>query len=167
MQRILRWTSVGLFLALSLFMLWFGWLYANVTDMLWFHGAAVPAELHAQVLPLYLALMNLIGGSSFVVGLLTAYLALVSLRRGGAGAATALLVAFAIVFVMAAVTAEELAAATGAPTSWHIMGVLLVVAVAAFAAHVASLRVGSASHSYPAKSALGRSQAESADGMDG
>lgn len=153
MQRILRWISVGLFLALSLFMLWFGWLYASVTDMLWFHGAAVPAELHAQVLPLYLALMNLIGGSSFVVGLLTAYLALFSLRRGVTGAATALLVAFAIVFVMAAVTAEELAAATGAPTSWHIMGVLLVVAVVAFAADVVAVRLPRAGQARPATSA--------------
>jgi hypothetical protein len=140
MQTILRWISVSLFLALSLFMLWFGYVYASVTNMLWFHGAAVPTELHSQFLPLYLALMNLIGGSSFAVGLLTAYIALVPLRRGAAWAGAALLTAFAIVFVLAAITAEELAAATGAPTSWHIMGALLVATLVAVVAHVAAER---------------------------
>ncbi len=141
MQRFLRWTSIALFLALSVFMLWFGYVYASVTDMLWFHGAAVPVELHAQMLPLYLALMNLIGGSSIAVGFLTAYVALFPLRRGAAWAASALLAAFGLVFVMAAVTAEELAATTGAPTSWHIMGVLLALAVSAFLAHLAATTV--------------------------
>ncbi|NJO35340.1 MAG: hypothetical protein HC869_21885 [Rhodospirillales bacterium] len=136
MQEIFRWTSVALFSALSLFMLWFGYVYASVTDMLWFHGAAVPAELHQQILPLYLALMNLIGGSSFAVGLLAAYIALFPLRRGATWAAGVLLVGFALVFIMAAITAEELAAATGAPTSWHIMGVLSAVAAAGFLAHL-------------------------------
>lgn len=136
MQRVLRWTSIALFLALSLFMLWFGYVYATVTDMLWFHGAAIPAELHAPLRPLYLALMNLIGGSSMAVGLLTAYLALFPLRLGAAWAATVLLIAFTVVFVMAAVTAEELAAATNAPTSWHVMGVLMAVTLTAFVAHV-------------------------------
>jgi hypothetical protein len=140
MQATFRWISIGLFLALSAFMLWFGYVYASVTDLLWFHGAAVPAELHAQFLPLYLALMNLIGGSSFTVGLLTAYIALVPLRRGAAWAGVTLLIAFAIPFIMAAITAEELATATGAPTSWHIMGVLLVMTLVAFIAHVAAQR---------------------------
>lgn len=138
MQKIIRWTSIALFLALSAFMLWFGYVYASVTDMLWFHGAAVPAELHTQVLPLYLALMNLIGSSSFAVGLLTAYIALFPLRLGAPWAAAALLSTFALVFIVAAITAEELADATGAPTSWHIMGVLLAVTLAAFFAHVAA-----------------------------
>jgi hypothetical protein len=140
MQKLFRLISVGLFLGLSAFMLWFGYVYAGVTDMLWFHGAAVPEELHAQFLPLYLALMNLIGGSSVAVGLLTAYLALVPLRRGVPWVGTALLAAFTVVFVMAAVTAEELAAATGAPTSWRIMGVLLAIAAVAFAAHATAAR---------------------------
>jgi hypothetical protein len=142
MQKILRWTSIALFVALSLFMLWFGYVYASVTDMLWFHGAAVPAELHAQFLPLYLALMNLIGSSSFAVGLLTAYVALFPLRRGAAWAGAALLGAFTLVFVMAAVTAEELAETTGAPTSWHIMGVLLAITAAGYLAHAAAARLG-------------------------
>lgn len=140
MQTFLRRTSIGLFLALSAFMLWFGYVYASVTDMLWFHGAAVPQELHAQFLPLYLALMNLIGGSSFGVGLLTAYVALGPLRRGAPWAGTVLLAVFALVFGMAAVTAEGLRMATGAPTSWHIMGVLLAVTAAAFLAHVLERR---------------------------
>ncbi len=143
MQKILRWTSVALFLALSLFMLWFGYVYASVTEMLWFHGAAVPAELHPQILPLYLALMNLIGGSSVAAGLFAAYIALFPLRRGATWAAVALLGGFAIVFIMAAITAEELAATTGAPTSWHIMGVLLAVTAAGFLAHVAATRSAS------------------------
>ncbi len=143
MQKIFRWTSVTLFLALSLFMLWFGYVYASVTDMLWFHGAAVPAELHPQILPLYLALMNLIGGSSVAVGLLAAHIALFPLRRGATWAAAALLGGFAIVFIMAAITAEELATTTGAPTSWHIMGVLLAVTVAGFLAHVVATRSAS------------------------
>lgn len=143
MQKILRWTSVTLFLALSLFMLWFGYVYASVTDMLWFHGAAVPAELHPQILPLYLALMNLIGGSSFAVGLLAAYIALFPLRRGATWAAAALVGGFAIVFITAAITAEELAATTGAPTSWHIMGALLAVTVAGFLANVVATRSAS------------------------
>jgi hypothetical protein len=141
MQEILRWISIALFLALSLFMLWFGYVYASVTDMLWFHGAALPTELHPQVLPLYLALMNLIGSSSFVVGLLTAYVALIPLRRGAPWAAAALFGAFTIVFAMAAITAEELAASTGAPTSWHIMGVLFAVAAAGYSTHVVAQRL--------------------------
>ena len=141
MQKILRWTSVTLFMVLCLFLLWFGYVYASVTDMLWFHGAAVPPELHQQFLPLYLALMNLIGGASFAVGLLAAYVTLVPLRRGAPWAGAALAIAFALVFVMAAITAEELAAATDAPTSWHIMGVLLAVTAAAFAAHAGASRM--------------------------
>ena len=141
MQKVLRWTSIALFLALSIFMLWFGYVYASVTDMLWFHGAAVPAELHAQFLPLYLALMNLIGGSSVAVGLISAYITMAPLRRGAPWAGSVLAVAFAVVFVMAAVTAEELAAATGAPTSWHIMGVLLAVTAIAWAAHAIASRM--------------------------
>jgi hypothetical protein len=43
---------------------------------------------------------------------------------------------------MAAITAEELADATGAPTSWHIMGVLLAVTALAYGAHVAANRSG-------------------------
>jgi hypothetical protein len=40
---------------------------------------------------------------------------------------------------MAAVTAEKLAAATGAPTSWHIMGILMTVNVGAWLASVVAM----------------------------
>lgn len=138
MRRHLGKIGIGLNLALSAFMLWFGYVYSSVTDMLWFHGAAVPEELHAQFLPLYLALMNLIGGSSVAVGVLTAYIALGPLRTGSQWASAVLFGSFAIVFVMAGVTAEELAASTGAPTSWHIMGVLMTVAALAYGANLAA-----------------------------
>lgn len=143
MQKIFRWTSVVLFSVLSLFMLWFGYVYAGVTDMLWFHGAAVPTELHRQFLPLYLALMNLIGGSSLAMGLLAGCVTIFPLRRGANWAAAALLTGFTLVFIIAAITAEELATTTGAPTSWHIMGVLLAITLAAFAAHVVSKSIAS------------------------
>jgi hypothetical protein len=119
--------------------------------MLWFHGAAVPAELHPQFLPLYLALMNLIGGSSFAMGLLSACITIIPLRRGASWAAPALAAAYAIVFIMAAITAEELADATGAPTSWHIMGLLLAATALAYGAHVAASRSALVSASRPLK----------------
>lgn len=142
MQKILRWTSVALFSALSLFMLWFGYVYASVTDMLWFHGAAVPAELQRQFLPLYLALMNLIGGSSLAMGLMAGCITIFPLRRGANWAVAVLLAGFTVVFIIAAITAEELAVTTGAPTSWHIMGILLAIAVAGALAHVISKSIG-------------------------
>lgn len=140
MRTILRWTSIALFLALSLFMFWFGCVYASVSDMLWFHGAAVPAEVHDAVLPLYLALMNLIGGSSIAFAVVSAYIALVPLRRGAPGAAAVLALSFVVAFAVAAITAEDLAAATGAPTSWRIMGVLLAITTLALIAHVLGRR---------------------------
>lgn len=127
MQKLLRWTSLGLFTLLALFFIWFGITYASVSDMLWFHEAAVPEAARDSVRPLYLALMNLIGGASAALGLLSLYLIAQPLRRSAQGAATAILVANTIPIVMAAITAEELAAATGSPTSWHIMGMLMAV----------------------------------------
>lgn len=55
-----------------------------------------------------------------------------------AGAALAL--AIAIPVVMAAIVAERLAAATGAPTSWHIMGIFAAIDAAAYSAHLAGGR---------------------------
>lgn len=136
MQNSLRWVSLGLYAALSLFMLWFGAVYLNAKDMLWFHAAAVPEALRAQMLPLYLALMNLVGAASIGVGVIGAYFVFGPLRSGVRGAATIMTVVYVIVFVVAAVTAEELAL-SGAPTSWHIMGVLLGVTAAAYGAHAA------------------------------
>lgn len=134
MRAILRWAGIALFLAVSAFLIWFGATYAGVKDMLWFHAAAVPEEAHDAVRTLYLALMKLVGGSSIALGVLGAYVALGPVRQGAPGASVALAVCFAIPFGTAAYVAEKLADDTGAPTSWHIMGVLLAVTACALVA---------------------------------
>jgi hypothetical protein len=143
MQTLLRRTSLVLFGLVALFLVWFGVTYATVNDMLWFHAAAVPEGVRIAVRPLYFALMNLIGASSAALGVLSLYIIAMPLRRGAPGAGAALVIVNTIVFVMAAITAEELAAATGSPTSWHIMGALMAVTAAAFACHtIAATRRG-------------------------
>lgn len=144
MSRLFGAVGLFLFLVLSLFLVVFGGLYASVKDLLWFHAAAVSAESVEAVRPLYFALMKLIGGAAISLGAATAYIALGPLRRGAAGAATALFVCHAIPLVMAAIVAETLAARTGAPTSWRIMGALLGVDAAAFVLAVVSRRPGRA-----------------------
>lgn len=141
MKSKLRLASIVLFALLGLFLLWFGIVYATVHDMLWFHAAAIPASIHQQVLPLYFALMKLIGGSSIALALLAGYMIAGPLRRGVPGAGTALAITLAIPFLTAAFVAEQLAATTGAPTSWHIMGVLLAVTAAAYGAYVGAHRL--------------------------
>ena len=135
----LRLMSSVLFGALSLFMIWFGVTYARVTHMLWFHAAAVPERAREDILPLYHALMTLIGGASIAVGVLCGYVILGPLRAGARGAGAVLALSLGIAFAMAAITAEKLAA-TGAPTSWHLMGILLAVTAAAYAADVMARR---------------------------
>lgn len=135
---MLRWTSLVLFTLLSAFMIAFGILYASVQDLLWFHAAAVPETALEDVRAIYFALMKLIGGSSVALGLLCAYITLVPLRWGVSMAGTALAAAFAIPFTIAAIVAESLAAETGAPTSWHVMGALLAITAAAYLTHLAS-----------------------------
>ncbi len=137
-RTIFKWTSVALFSLLSAFLVAFGALYANVQDLLWFHAAAVPEAAIEDVRPIYFALMKLIGGTSVALGLACAYITWAPLRQGVPLAGTALAAAFAIPFVMAAYVAESLAAETGAPTSWHIMGALLAVTAAACLAHLFS-----------------------------
>ncbi|MGE0047127.1 MAG: hypothetical protein AB7J28_16530 [Hyphomonadaceae bacterium] len=134
MQAFLRRASLGLFTALALFLIWFGVTYATVENVLWFHAAAVPEEARAEIRPLYFALMNLIGASSAALGLLSLYVIALPLRRGMPGAAIMLALVNVISFMMAAVTAEELAQ-TGAPTSWHIMGVLLAINAIGYMTH--------------------------------
>ena len=119
--------GVILFMALSVFLMAFGVLYASVHDILFFHAAAVPSRALEDVRPLYFALMTLIGGASFGLGLLGAYVTWLPIRRGVPHAASFLAAANAVALVMAAVTAEKLAHATGSPTSWHIMGVLMAI----------------------------------------
>lgn len=141
---ILDWISVTLFALLGLFLVAFGALYAAVQDMLFFHAAAVPEAARHEVKPLYLALMKLIGGSSIGLGALGLYVTVGPLRAGRSGAATALTVTYAIPVLMAAYVAETLAKLTGAPTSWHIMGVLLAINAAAWLAHFVAPRAGAA-----------------------
>ena len=140
MKTALRWTSIILFTLLSAFLIWFGWLYASVEHPLWFHDAAVPEHAKEAVRPLYFALMNLIGGSSAALGLLGLFVTLTALRQGAKAAGSVLAIAFVIPVVMAAITAEELAAATGSPTSWHIMGALLFITLIAYLAHLGAKR---------------------------
>lgn len=144
MKKILRWISLALFALLSIFLIWFGWVYATADNLLWFHAAAVPEAAREEVRPLYFALMTLIGGAAGGLGVLGLFVTLAFLRRGDPYAALGLSIAFAIPFVMAAVTAEKLANATGAPTSWHIMGVLLAMTALALLAHAGSCKAASA-----------------------
>lgn len=144
MASKMRLVSTILFVLVSLFLIWFGWVYMNVKDMLWFHAAAVPEAIKPLVRPLYFALMTLIGGSSMGLGMLGMYVTMGPMRRGVRGAATAVTMTFSLAFVMAAITAEKLAAATHAPVSWHIMGVLLAVTALAYAANAMSGRMAPA-----------------------
>jgi hypothetical protein len=138
MQTLLRRVSLVLFGLVAVFFIWFGVTYAIVSNMLWFHEAAVPESARVAVRPLYFALMNLIGGASIALGALSLYVIALPLRRGAPGAAIALVLATAVAVGTAAITAEELAAATGAPVSWHLMGIVLSVAVLALALHTAA-----------------------------
>ena len=138
MRPFLHLASIAIFALLGVFLLWFGWVYAAADHLLWFHAAAAPEATHADIRPLYFALMNLIGGASAGLGALGLFMTFAVLRRGDLKAALALSFAYAIPFVMAAITAEDLAAATGAPTSWHIMGVLVAATLLALILHAAS-----------------------------
>lgn len=138
--QVLRRVSVFLFALLSVFLVAFGALYASVHDMLWFHAAAVPEAAREEVRPLYLALMKLIGGSSLGLGFLSGCVVVGPLRRGEPWAATALALCIATPVVMAAYVAATLAKLTGAPTSWHIMGLLLAIDAIALAANAIGRR---------------------------
>lgn len=131
MRKFLRVAGVALFAVLGCFLVAFGALYTSVHDLLWFHAAAVPKDALEAVRPLYFALMKLIGGASGSLGAFGVFISLTAVRRGDNGAAHALALAFALPLVTAAYVAETLAAETGSPTSWHIMGVLLAIDAAA------------------------------------
>lgn len=143
MKTVLRWTSIGLFTLVALFFIWFGATYASVTNMLWFHEAAVPEAAREAVRPLYFALMTLIGGASIALGALSLYVIAMPLRRGVSAAATTLVLTNGVALGMAAMTAEKLAAATGSPTSWHIMGAVFGVSAIGLACHAAAARIPS------------------------
>ena len=140
MQPILQWTSVILFSAVSLFLIAFGLLYANATDLLWFHAAAVPPESLDKIKPLYFALMKLIGGASIGLGILGGYVVLGPMRQGVAGAATMVSLTYWIAFGVAGFTAIRLADLTGAPVAWYNMAILSALTALAYAAHVFSGR---------------------------
>ncbi len=140
MRDTIRWISIALFAALGIFLILFGALYANVRDFLPFHAAAAPSHVLDSMRPLYLALMKLIGGASAALGVLGLYVTFGPIRQGSSAAAIAVAGAFAGAFITAAYVAETLARATHAPTSWHIMGILLSLAAAALVAHFAALR---------------------------
>ena len=140
MKRLLHAIGIALFAALSLFYVAFGAFYASVQDLLFFHAAAVPDYALEAVRPIYFALMKLVGGASAALGLLGAYVTVLPLRRGDGKAAIALAVVYALPLAMAAIVAELLAAATGAPTSWHIMGALMGVNLAALLTILAGRR---------------------------
>lgn len=133
MRKLLRAIGVTMFAALSLFYVVFGGIYASVEDLLWFHAAAVPEQSRDAVRPLYFALMTLIGGATIALGVIGAFLAFTPVRRGDSAAAAALFLANAIPLIAAAYVAETLAATTGAPTSWRIMGALMAVNAVALA----------------------------------
>lgn len=140
MPSMLRLSGVALFALLGLFYVAFGALYASVDDLLWFHAAAVPMESLEAVRPLYFALMKLIGGAAASLGALGIVLAVGPVRTGSHGLAIALFIAFALPLGVAAHVAETLAAATGAPTSWHVMGALAAADALALSAVLAARR---------------------------
>lgn len=137
MRTALRPLSLVLFSLLSVFLILFGLLYASVGSYLPFHAAALPEPTRAAALPLYLALMKLIGGASIALGGLCLYVTWAVRQRF---IAEILAIAIATPVLMAAFVAETLAAATGAPTSWHIMGGLLASDAVAWLAFRASNR---------------------------
>ncbi len=137
MQMALRRLSLALFSVLGLFLILFGLLYAGVGTYLPFHASAVPETARAAALPLYLALMKLIGGASASLGGLCLY---VTWTIRHPFVAEMLALAIAVPVLMAAFVAESLAATTGAPTSWHIMGGLLAADAVAWLAFRISQR---------------------------
>jgi hypothetical protein len=135
MQTTLQWTSLILFMAVSAFLVAFGFLYSNVNDLLWFHAAAVPADALEKVRPLYFALMKLVGGASIGLGLLGAYVILGPMRQGVRGAATLVAVAYWVAFGVAAFTAIRLNELTNAPVAWYNMAILSGLTALALLAH--------------------------------
>ena len=136
MRAALRTGGLVLFLGLAAFLAWFGFVYATVDKMLWFHAAAEPEAVRPAIAPLYFALMRLIGAASLGLAVLGVVFTLGPVRRGSRTAALWLAVSYAVPLAGAAWVAERLAAETGAPVSWHIMGVLLAVDALALLASV-------------------------------
>ncbi|MDZ4759523.1 MAG: hypothetical protein SGJ21_00430 [Alphaproteobacteria bacterium] len=132
MQTAARRFSLVVFGLLSVFLILFGMLYASSGGYLPFHAAALPETARVASLPLYLALMKLIGSASASLGALCLFVSWELRRPDRRFMGEILAVAIAFPVMMAAYVAETLAAATGAPTSWHIMGGLLAADAAAY-----------------------------------
>ncbi len=141
MHTMFRWASIAMFAALGVFLILFGTLYATVHDFLPFHAAAMPSAALDASRPLYLALMKLIGGASGALGVLGLFVILGPVRRGETLAAAMVALTFSAAFLTAAFVAEALARVTNAPTSWHIMGILLAITISALGAHLAAKRL--------------------------
>ncbi len=140
MPQTLKRISVALFAIQALFLLLFGLIYINANAMRPFHADAVSEASRMDVLPLYVALMRLIGGASIGLALLGGYVVAGPMRQGAFGAATVVSACFAFPVLVAAFTAVKLAE-TGAPTSWRLMGVFLSVTGVALAIHFAAARL--------------------------
>lgn len=140
MRKTLQWTSVILFMVVSLFLVAFGLLYANLNDLIWFHAAAVPPDALEKIRPLYFALMKLIGGASIGLGILGAYVVLGPMRRGVPLAATMVSITYWIAFGVAGFTAIRLNELTGAPVAWYNMAILSAITLIAYAAHALAPR---------------------------
>jgi hypothetical protein len=140
MKTALQWTSVILFALVSAFLVAFGLLYANASDLLWFHAAAVPADAIDKVRPLYFALMKLIGAASVGLGILGGYVVFGPMRQGIKGAATMVAFTYCIAFVVAGYTAIRLNEVTGAPVAWYNMAMLTTLTLLAFGAHALAPR---------------------------
>lgn len=125
---------------MSVFLILFGLLYANVSHLLWFQAAAVPPEALDKVRPLYFAQMKLIGGASIGLGLLGAYVVLVPMRQGVAWAAPMVSVTYWIALAVAAQTAIRLAEQTGAPVAWYNMAILAALTALGLLTHMLSKR---------------------------
>ena len=108
MKKTLRGASLALFVLLGCFLVWFGWLYASVDKLLWFHAAALPEDARRAVEPLYFALMNLIGGASIGLGLLCLFVTATSVRNGSIAAATAVFVSISIRTIPIRIIASQL-----------------------------------------------------------
>ena len=140
MRARLQGLSVILFMAVSVFLIAFGLLYANVTDLLWFHAAAVPTDALEKVRPLYFALMKLIGGASIGLGLLGTYVVLGPMRHGSPWAAAFVAVTYWIAFGVAGYTAIRLNELTGAPVAWYNMAILSAITALALGTHAVGRR---------------------------
>ncbi len=133
-QPLLRRIGLALYLLVTAALFAFGLLYVSVSEMLFFHAAAVPADTHAAIRPLYLALMQLIGGASMALALLGAYTIWWPMRQQVPHAQTAVTLAYLLALAVAGFTAEGLRASTGAPVAWYNMAVLAGLTLLAQAA---------------------------------